>query len=156
MAYQNNTAQLLKSTKSWANILLIIRIVKFALGVITIIVFFAAGAAGAGQGSTGPIRCLKKLSQQFLEAATFVLVMLGFWCVLSFVYWILLIISPFKLNDLPMRINLKNAHFISKFKLIFGLSIVAIFIPLISIIYLIMLRSFISKSEKEIIEDSLD
>ncbi|WHF53756.1 hypothetical protein [Mesomycoplasma ovipneumoniae] len=155
MSYQNNTAQLLKSTKSWANILLIIRIVKFALGVITIIVFFAAGAVGAGQGSTGP-EDAKKAFSAILEAATFVLVMLGFWCVLSFVYWILLIISPFKLNDLPMRMNLKNAHFISKFKLIFGLSIVAIFIPLISIIYLIMLRSFISKSEKEIIEDSLD
>ncbi|WP_337904445.1 hypothetical protein [Mesomycoplasma ovipneumoniae] len=155
MAYQNNTAQLLKSTKSWANILLIIRIVKFALGVITLIALFAGGAVGAGQSSTNP-EDAKKAFSAILEAATIVLVIFGFWCVLSFVYWILLIISPFKLNDLPMRMNLKNAHFISKFKLIFGLSIVAIFIPLISIIYLIMLRSFISKSEKEIIEDSLD
>ncbi|WP_044285936.1 hypothetical protein [Mesomycoplasma ovipneumoniae] len=155
MAYQNNTAQLLKSTKSWANILLIIRIVKFALGVITLIALFAGGAIGAGQSSTNP-EDAKKAFSAILEAATIVLVIFGFWCVLSFVYWILLIISPFKLNDLPMRMNLKNAHFISKFKLIFGLSIVAIFIPLISIIYLIMLRSFISKSEKEIIEDSLD
>ncbi|MDW2915832.1 hypothetical protein R7X12_03055 [Mesomycoplasma ovipneumoniae] len=155
MAYQNNTAQLLKSTKSWANILLIIRIVKFALGVITLIALFAGGAVGAGQSSTNP-EDAKKAFSTILEAATIVLVIFGFWGILAFVYWILLIISPFKLNDLPIRMNLKNPHFISKFKLIFGLSIVAIFIPLISIIYLIMLRSFISKSEKEIIEDSLD
>ncbi|VEU71319.1 Uncharacterised protein [Mesomycoplasma ovipneumoniae] len=155
MAYQNDAAQLLKSTKSWANILLIIRIVKFILGVITIIVLFAGGAVGAGQSSTDP-QNTKNAFSTILEAATFAVVIFGFWGILAFVYWILLIISPFKLNDLPIRMNLKNPHFISKFKLIFGLSIVAIFIPLISIIYLIMLRSFISKSEKEIIEDSLD
>ncbi|MDO6830008.1 hypothetical protein Q4504_02775 [Mesomycoplasma ovipneumoniae] len=155
MAYQNDAAQLLKSTKSWANILLIIRIVKFILGVITIIVLFAGGAVGAGQSSTDP-QNTKNAFSTILEAATFAVVIFGFWGILAFVYWILLIISPFKLNDLPIRMNLKNPHFISKFQGIFVLSIVAIFIPLISIIYLIMLRSFISKSEKEIIEDSLD
>ncbi|MDW2933288.1 hypothetical protein ACXYW7_01060 [Mesomycoplasma ovipneumoniae] len=155
MTYQNAAAQLLKSTKSWANILLIIRIVKFALGVITLIVFLAGGAVAAGQSSTDPEGAEKAFST-ILGAATIVVVLFGFWCTLSFVYWILLIISPFKLNDLPRLMNLKNAYFISKFRLFFGLSIVAIFIPLISIIYLIMLRSFISSSEKEIIEDSLD
>ncbi|WP_069097041.1 hypothetical protein [Mesomycoplasma ovipneumoniae] len=155
MAYQNDAAQLLKSTKSWAKILLIIRIVKFALGLITLIVFIAGFFGAIGQASTDP-KNIENAVSTLLGSASATAVMLIFWVILSFAFWILLIISPFKLNDLPRRMNLKNAYFISKFKRIFVLSIVAIFIPFINIIYLIMLRSFISKSEKEIIEDSLD
>ncbi|WNM13745.1 hypothetical protein [Mesomycoplasma ovipneumoniae] len=155
MAYQSDTAQLLKSTKSWAKILLIIRIVKFALGLITLIVIIAGVFGAIGQASNDP-KNIEKAVSTILGSASAAVVMLIFWAILSFVFWILLIISPFKLNDLPRRMNLKNAHFISKFKRIFVLSIVAIFIPFINIIYLIMLRSFISNSEKQIIEDSLD
>ncbi|WNM16828.1 hypothetical protein [Mesomycoplasma ovipneumoniae] len=155
MTYQSDAAQLLRSTKSWAKILLIIRIVKFALGLITLIVFIAGFFGAVGQASTDQ-KNIEKAVSTLLGSVSATAVMLIFWVILSFAFWILLIISPFKLKDLPARMNLKNAHFISKFKRIFVLSIVAIFIPFINIIYLIMLRSFISKSEKEIIEDSLD
>ncbi|WP_341492987.1 hypothetical protein [Mesomycoplasma ovipneumoniae] len=155
MAYHNDAAQLLKSTKSWANKLLIVRIVKFALGVITLIVFVAGITASVGEivGNPGETR---KTFSLFFGATTIAVLMYLIWGILSLVYWVLLIISPFKLHDLPRRMNLKNVHFVSKFQGIFVLSIVAIFVPWINIIYLIMLRSFISKSEKEMIEDSLD
>ncbi|WP_337904802.1 hypothetical protein [Mesomycoplasma ovipneumoniae] len=155
MAYQYDAAQLLKSTKSWANKLLIVRIVKFALGVITLIVFVAGITASVGRISINPRDTEEAVSVVF-GSTTIAVLMYVFWGILSLVYWVLLIISPFKLHDLPIRMNLKNPHFISKFQGIFVLSIVSIFAPWINIIYLIMLRSFISKSEKELIEDSLD
>ncbi|WP_337896170.1 hypothetical protein [Mesomycoplasma ovipneumoniae] len=155
MAYHNDAAQLLKSTKSWTNKLLIVRIVKFALGVITLIVFFAGITASVGEIATNPGE-IRRTFSLFFGATTFAIVIFVFWALLSLAYWILLIISPFKLHDLPRRMNLKNVHFVSKFQGIFVLSIVAIFLVWIDIIYLIMLRSFISRSEKELIEDSLD
>ncbi|MDW2891298.1 hypothetical protein [Mesomycoplasma ovipneumoniae] len=155
MAYQYDAAQLLKSTKSWANKLLIVRLVKFVLGTITLIVFFAGITASVGRISINP-RDTQETVSAILAPTTIAIVMFVFWLFLSLGYWILLIISPFKLHDLPRRMNLKNVHFVSKFQGIFVLSIVAIFLIWIDIIYLIMLRSFISKSEKEMIEDSLD
>ncbi|WNM13761.1 hypothetical protein [Mesomycoplasma ovipneumoniae] len=155
MPYQYDAAQLLKSTKSWANKLLIVRLVKFVLGTITLIVFVAGITASIGQIGPTPEDTRRAISVLFAPT-TIAIVMFVFWVLLSLAYWILLIISPFKLHDLPRRMNIKNVHFVSKFQGIFVLSIVAIFLVWIDIIYLIMLRSFISKSEKEIIEDSLD
>ncbi|MDW2923334.1 hypothetical protein [Mesomycoplasma ovipneumoniae] len=155
MAYHNDAAQLLKSTKSWANKLLIVRLVKFVLGTITLIVFIAGITASVGRISINP-RDTQETVSAFLAPTTIAIVMLVFWLFLSLGYWILLIICPFKLHDLPRRMNLKNVHFVSKFQGIFVLSIIAIFLVWIDIIYLIMLRSFISRSEKELIEDSLD
>ncbi|MDO6857473.1 hypothetical protein Q4504_03265 [Mesomycoplasma ovipneumoniae] len=155
MAYHNDAAQLLKSTKSWANKLLIVRLVKFVLGTITLIVFVAGITASVGRISINP-RDTQETVSAILAPTTIAIVMFVFWLFLSLGYWILLIISPFKLHDLPRRMNLKNVHFVSKFQGIFVLSIVAIFIIWIDLIYLIMLRSFISKSERELIEDSLD
>ncbi|WP_010321181.1 hypothetical protein [Mesomycoplasma ovipneumoniae] len=155
MTYQYDTAQLLKSTKSWANKLLIVRLVKFVLGTITLIVFVAGITTSIGQIGPTPEDTRRAVSVLFAPT-TIAIVMFVFWLLLSLAYWILLIISPFKLHDLPRRMNIKNVHFVSKFQGIFVLSIVAIFVVWIDIIYLIMLRSFISKSEKEIIEDSLD
>ncbi|MDO6829745.1 hypothetical protein [Mesomycoplasma ovipneumoniae] len=155
MTYQYDAAQLLKSTKSWTNKLLIVRLIKFVLGTITLIVFVAGITASVGQISISRGDTEKAVSA-FLAPTTIAIVMLVFWLFLSLAYWILLIISPFKLHDLPRRMNLKNVHFVSKFQGIFVLSIVAIFIIWVDLIYLIMLRSFISKSERELIEDSLD
>ncbi|MDF9627430.1 hypothetical protein Q4497_00295 [Mesomycoplasma ovipneumoniae] len=155
MAYHNDAAQLLKSTKSWANKLLIVRLAKFVLGTITFIVFIAGITASVGRISISP-RDTQETVSAILAPTTIAVVMFVFWLFLSLGYWISLIISPFKLHDLPRRMNLKNVHFVSKFQGIFVLSIVAIFIIWVDIIYLIMLRSFISRSEKELIEDSLD
>ncbi|MDW2933272.1 hypothetical protein ACXYW7_00975 [Mesomycoplasma ovipneumoniae] len=155
MAYHNDAAQLLKSTKSWTNKLLIIRLVKFVLGTITFIVFIAGITASVGRISINP-RDTQETVSAILTPTTIAIVMFVFWLFLSLGYWILLIISPFKLHDLPRLMNLKNVHFVSKFQGIFVLSIVAIFIIWVDLIYLIMLRSFISKSERELIEDSLD
>ncbi|VEU71357.1 Uncharacterised protein [Mesomycoplasma ovipneumoniae] len=156
MAYHNDAAQLLKSTKSWVNKLLIVRIVKFALGTIAFIVFIAGIIGAVGQINTNPEESRKAIITALLGGTTIGILTTVFWSIISLVYLILLIISPFKLHDLPRRMNLKNVHLVSKFQGIFVLSILAIFVAWINIIYLIMLRSFISKSEKEIIEDSLD
>ncbi|WNM15394.1 hypothetical protein [Mesomycoplasma ovipneumoniae] len=156
MPYQYDAAQLLKSTKSWANKLLIVRLVKFILGVIVLIVFIAGFTGAVGDIAFNPGDTRRALYTALFVPTTIGTVTSVFYLLLSLAYWILLIISPFKLHDLPRRMNLKNPHLVSKFQGIFVLSIIAIFLGWINIIYLIMLRSFISKSEKEIIEDSLD
>ncbi|MHA0315383.1 hypothetical protein ACXYVG_00815 [Mesomycoplasma ovipneumoniae] len=107
MVYQSDAAQLLRSTKSWAKILLIIRIVKFVLGLITLIVFIAGFFGAVGQASTDQ-KNIEKAVSTLLGSVSATAVMLIFWVILSFAFWILLIISPFKLKDLPARMNLKT------------------------------------------------
>ncbi|MBG0730553.1 hypothetical protein [Mycoplasma sp. 'Moose RK'] len=135
---------ILKSTKNFAKICLIIRGIKFGIGVLFIMFQLA-----------GSVTVVDVLRGNFaISALISVLIISVIWLLLTLTFKILLIVFSFKLNKLAKDLNLKNPHLISKIQGFHTLSIVGIFVLLIDIICLIMIFIFISKSGREIIFDS--